>query len=479
MKNFIALLLCLSLVLSLSVFAWADNFIYVDGGDYDAQGANVDKTVLFLNSEQAGVVVKNGGSAANIGSVDVSPSGGKVSDLYGVYADSESSAEVNNDITIHVDTSNYGCGVFAGEGSEVTVGGDIIAEGKNACGADAYDNSSVQIAGSVTATGDGAIGAEAFDFSTIVIEGDVTGDYIGVYTEEYCTVTVGGDVTSTGDNGFAVIFGESSTVVVEGAVKGAVIFGGTSTGKTYIGENTDDMYMYETVSFLIGTDDTSDVQMGDVSAEGNVWGGMLEIQTASGKQYGYTRTARECLIIAKTGEALKLKLSSSSGKISSISGIPAGVETVTNPDGTCSLILKDANGFYGGLNKLILKLLKENPELAAQIIYYDCADYEMETVNITVSEGTPEDAVTAYGQDEHAGVTFAASYANGDGKDDVHVFNGEEELAQDEYSCYFHRDGSLSIIIDNTYMLLRGADTYNYRVIVNGFEAEFDIAAVC
>ena len=407
MKKFLSLALCLALVLSLGVSAFAE--VIVDGNAKGTGKVTVDGDAEYVKANASGDDLTVNGKVVENGDKDA------------VSASNAAEITVNGDVT----ESGNGNAVYAESGATVTIMGNV-----------SESNGSLPI---------NAAGG---------------------------TVKVKGDVKQTdGDGESAIRVSSSGNVIVEGVVTGDVQLLPDSNSFLYLGQLDGEIkYGGENVFYLIG--------MSDGAAglkEFNFSGVASAAEGASGKSYNTVCAngiaGSQITITPKTDKVLdtaKLVL-------------PAGVEKVEQ-DG--ALILKFADGFKGGLQNMVLILADKpvpgpdpgpdpDPDPTPVSVIYVVPVNSYTVVELVLPEGVAEDLITKLDSADHAGITVDSSLV-GDGA--VKVLKGDQELSEDDFSVYTHSDGSIDVILRNTYLYNLGTGSYDFTAIINGMEIPFTVA---
>ena len=399
MKKILSTILALTLVLSMSVPAYAE--VTVNGEtkgpspvtyDGDAQSVKADGSgdKLTVNGSVAGDESANDAVfAADTAKITVSESVTKTGDNSGfaVKANSGSDVTVEKNIT----ESGESDAIYTSNNSKVYVGGNV-SESDDGYAIQAYFGSSVEVTGNVTesgekdaiyATGSGTIitvegnvtesdGGHAIEAkgsdTTVTVKGDVTenGDGNAIYAQEGAvvivygsvtendngvainalsgsTVKVGGDVTGNGSDA-AIMAANDATVIVEGEVEGDV----AATGALYLGQLEGSIKVGQNnIHYLIGTAAEGSVALNAI----NLISDIVAAETIDGvteNGYKYTTTADKTALGGKT-----ITLKPADGKILAVSGYDsANVSYVANADGTVTFTIGDE--FNGGLQNLVL-----------------------------------------------------------------------------------------------------------------------------
>ena len=352
MKKILSTILALTLVLSMSVPAYAE--VTVDGESKGPGTVSVDSAHSVEANASGDKLTVNG---SVIGTEEATNSA--------VSATNGATIEVSNNVN-DSSTNEAIHAIYVESGSTVNVGGNAIEN--NSGDAINAQNSTVTVEGNVTENGGGnAIFAKG-NGTTITVKGDVTENDVGnaVYAQDEAlvivygsvtendlgspinalsgsTVKVGGDVTENGgQNGITV--GKSATVIVEGEVEGKV----GATGALYLGQlNGTIISEKSNIHYLIGTAAEGSVALNAI----NLISDIVAAETIDGvteSGYKYTTTADTAALSGKT-----ITLKPATGKILTVSGFSdANVTYVANEDGTVTFTIGD--DFKGGLQNLVL-----------------------------------------------------------------------------------------------------------------------------
>ena len=374
MKKILSVILSLTLVLSVSVPAYAE--VTVDGESKgpgtvsvdsaqsvkaDASGDKLTVNGSVIGTESAttaAVIATNGGtievgndvkdSADHAGTHGISGSGSTVN-VGGNVSESGQGNAVNGSGSFTIGGSvtekDYGVAI-AGMNIVAIVGGNVDEEGDGS--AIQVSNSTVTVEGNVTESGNGnAIEASGDSTVTVILNVSESGDGNAIKAKNTSTVIVGGDV-SGGDDGSTINAQDTAKVIVEGLVAGDVkqyddaeIFIGQLDGSiTGTKANT---------HYLIGTAAECSVALNAIKLiSGIVAAETIDGVTESG--YKYTTTADTAALSGKT-----ITLKPAKGKILTVSGFSdANVTYVENKDGTVTFTIGD--NFTGGLQNLVLVL---------------------------------------------------------------------------------------------------------------------------
>ena len=196
----------------------------VTGGSVAVQAKDKETKVTVEGDAQSDE--GQGAHAANGSTIEVK---GNVSCGMGAIAVG-STLKVGGGVTA---TGDWGTGVNAAEGSTVTVGTEekpATVTSANGSGVKAAgEGTQVTVTGNVEATGDEGTGVEAYQGGEVTVNGSVEGNYTGVYAHanSYAEEKVGGTVTVTGD------VSSTNGTGVEAKDGGKVDVGGSVTGGAY------------------------------------------------------------------------------------------------------------------------------------------------------------------------------------------------------------------------------------------------------
>ena len=510
MKRLFSIVLVLILALSLSVPAYA--VVYVDGSSKGTGTVSVENDAQRVSAKAAGDVLTVTGNVTGDGSHNsVEASGGGEINVGGtvteiswgdaIYAKDDSTkvvvvgtvTEKGGGIAINassgaavevgsVSEDGDGNAVSAATGASVTVKGNVTEgdSGKgnavNATGAE----TTVTVEGNVTEGGTGS--AINVSEATVIIVGNVdeadAGDAISALLN--ATVIVGGNVTDgveTVGASNAVTSGYGATVIVEGLVTGSLNTNGqTDSGTIYIGELDGDIRGDADLSkihYLIGVAPEGSAALSAVTLESDI----VAAETIDGvneKGYQYTTTADAAALNGKT-----ITLKPEDGKILKVSGFDSKtVKYVANADGTVTFTLGD--GFVGGMQNLVLVIVDKpspdpDPHPDPDPVIYIVPAGSVTVVEFTAPEGVEEGLIKALDSADHAGMTLDSSLV-GDGS--VKVLKDGEELSAKDFSIYTHADGSIDIILSNTYLYALGNGSYDFIAQVGGLEIPFTVVVV-
>ena len=394
MKKILSVILALTLVLSMSVPAYAK--VYVDGVDKGSDPVMHDGDAQYVSADDVGDSLEVNGSvnghetesavsvtegAVIVVSKNVNDSSekqaieavGSTVSVGGEVTESGTGDAINaqdgSTVTVesNVTESDSGHAINAQGGSTVPVEGNVTESGTGDA-INAQDGSTVTVNGDVTEGGDGnAVYAKgsgttvtvkgnveendinnaiyALDGATVIVYGSVTENDNGsaINAQQNTTVKVAGDVTENGgQNG--IVVGNSATVIVEGEVEGKV----GATGALYLGQlNGTIISEKSNIHYLIGTAAEGSVALNAINLISDiVAAGTIDGVTESG--YKYTTTADTAALSGKT-----ITLKPATGKILTVSGFSdANVTYVANEDGTVTFTIGD--NFKGGLQNLVL-----------------------------------------------------------------------------------------------------------------------------
>ena len=368
-----------------------------------------------------------------------------------------------------VDEKNDGHAINALSGANVIVHGDITEDGANNA-INAEDGATVKVEGNITEKGeDSAI--RAMDGATVIVFGNVEENDYGVSLAcGNATIMVGGDVTKVG-GGTAISANNAATVIVEGIVSGntrnnsatlgaADLYLGQLNG-TIIEENSDLNHIFYLIGFTdnellkyIGYEDPSSIL--EYKEEG--------IEGAKKDYYFVTNTADAEIL---KGKSVTLK-PNDSNKILTVSGFDgANVKYVANENGTVTFTIGE--NFKGGMQNLVL-ILKDKS--GPSPVYYLVPLGSATTASVKLPAGVAEGLIKALDSADHAGITVDSSLV-GDGS--VKVLKDGKELSAKDFSTYTHADGSIDVILSNTYLFALGSGSYDFTAQVGGTEIEFTV----
>jgi hypothetical protein len=168
----------------------------------DSGGGGIN---VFSYSTASGSAVTVADGFAELSSIIASGSMGG-----GVFAIDGSEVIVNGNIIA------VSSGVYASFGSQVTVNGNVTSTGDNSVGVLASFGGEVTVTGNVEGVGNGinAIGAEVTVFGNV----SSSGGFSMAVSAENAKVTVGGNVIASGDFAFGVIADSGAEVIIDGAI---------------------------------------------------------------------------------------------------------------------------------------------------------------------------------------------------------------------------------------------------------------------
>lgn len=271
-------------------------------------------------------------------------------------AQSVKADESGDELTVTGNVTENGTqnAISATNGASVTVEESVNEDGAgNAIQATGSDTT-VTVNGNVTEGGNGS--AINVSGATIIVVGNVEENNAGdaISAAQNATVKVGGDVTDgveTAGASNAVTSGYGATVIVEGIVTGDLNTNGqTNSGTIFIGQlvgNIKDNADLNKIHYLIGTAAEGSVALNAI----NLISDIVAAETIDGvteSGYKYTTTADTAALSGKT-----ITLKPATGKILTVSGFSdANVTYVANEDGTVTFTIGD--NFKGGLQNLVL-----------------------------------------------------------------------------------------------------------------------------
>ena len=282
-----------------------------NSNSHGVEAANSEVTVT------GGVTtLQDGSHGVNAGNSEVTV-GGNVSvngdsESHGVYAANGSTVTVTGGVSTKGNDNSYGVNA---DNSEVTVGGGVSTEGEDSDGVNAANGSTVKVTGGVSTTGNESDGVQAKDNSTITVEGGVSTTGVssdGVRATENGTVTVEGSVSTTSMVSRGV-YANNSTVTVKKDANG----NGGDVSTTGIGSDGVAAYNNSTVTVEGSVSTTGDDSQGvfannsTVEVGGDVTGSETGIQVLiySGDTAGSTVVVEGTVSATKTsGQAIKLQV---------------------------------------------------------------------------------------------------------------------------------------------------------------------------
>lgn len=469
----------------------------------DVQNGSTVSVEGDISAYGRGVIgVKAYAGTANVtGNVEVFDS---PQDIRGMtpYEDSALYAEEGAHITVKGDVSStYSNGISALRGCTVTVDGNVIALNpteRNECdiwAATGNGDCDIYITGNLITEGLENTGAYAVDKSKVTVGGNVTAGeecYAAVYAESDAEANVGGDVKGDVEAWF------SSTVIVEGNAKGEIY--SDEKSKIYLGGN-DGAEVTEgkdRVYFLIGGVDSGNWENVSVSGSFALGGNggekitgvardasgkavLPDAEDTSGTKSYYSSVSMQDLeALCASSEAIEVVLSAAGSKVTGVSGFGAGVTGV--PYGDAYKLVIDPAAASIHLSDLLVTLeqiVRVYPELSADISFtsetgsagYAAAVVEVAVVNTEEINPNPvsgEPGVSPCRFNGHGGITVTAEKLGSAGSSGIKVFHDGQQLRSDDYTLYKHSDGSVSLIISNTYLMKLGRGTYTFTAEING-----------
>ena len=454
-------------------------------------------------------------------------------DTYGVKVNAGTATVTGNvEAFIMEETGYFEGAVFAKQGADVTVIGDVSAT--NCRGASAVLDSTVTVNGNVSIKS--AVrnsqypifipAAEGDTRSNLYITGNVESEgagYIGVYSSDG-KVTVGGNVTAGtgceaavnavfsaemdvgGDVKGDVWAGYSSTVIVEGNAEGYVL--ADETSKIYLGGN-DGAEVTEgkdSVYFLIGGVDSGNWENVSVSgsfALGDNGGEKItgvardasgkavlpDAEDTSGTKSYYSSVSMQDLeALCASSTAIEVVLSAEGSKVTGVSGFGAGITGA--PYGDAYKLVIDPAAASIHLSDLFVtleQLVADHPEVSAAISFtseavnanYAASDENAKTVTvvevtvvnlegINLIPASGGSGVSPCSLNNHGGITVTAEKLGSAGVAGIKVFRDGQQLRSDDYTLYTHSDGLVSLLISNTYLMKLGRGTYTFTAEING-----------
>ena len=459
-------------------------------------------------------------------------------DTYGVKVNAGTATVTGNVEAFNMEeTGHFEGAVFAKQGADVTVKGDVSAT--NCRGALAYLDSTVTVNGNVSIKS--AVGNSQYPINIPAAEGDtrsnlyITGNvesegagYIGVYSSDG-KVTVGGNVTAGagceaavnaafsaevdvgGDVKGDVWAGYSSTVIVEGNAEGNVL--ADETSKIYLGGN-DGAEVTEgkdSVYFLIGGVDSGNWENVSVSGSFALGGNggekitgvardasgkavLPDAEDTSGTKSYYSSVSMQDLdALCASSTAIEVVLSAEGSKVTGVSGFGAGITGA--PYGDAYKLVIDPAAASIHLSDLFVtleQLVADHPEVSTAISFTSgagSANYaayvepakKVTVLEVTVanSEGIDSDpasedsGVSPCSLNNHGGITVTAEKLGSAGIAGIKVFRDGQQLRSDDYTLYTHSDGLVSLLISNTYLMKLGRGTYTFTAEINGMLISF------
>ena len=418
------------------------------------------------------------------------------------FEDSALYAEEGAHITVKGDVSStYSDGIKALRGCTVTVDGNVIAlnpterNDRGIWAASGNGDCDIYITGNLITEGLENTGAYPVDKSKVTVGGSVTagaGCYSAVYAESDAEANVGGDVTGDVEAWF------SSTVIVEGNAEGNVL--AEEKSKIYLGGNdgaevTDGK---DCVFFLIGGVDSGNWENVSVSGSFALGGNggekitgvardasgkavLPDAEDTSGTKSYYSSVSMQDLeALCASSAAIEVVLSAEGSKGTGVSGFGAGVTGV--PYGDAYKLVIDPTATSIHLSDLLVTLeqiVRDYPELSADISFtseagsagYAAAVVEVAVVNTEEINPNPvsgESGVSPCRFNGHGGITVTAKKLGSAGSAGIKVFHDGLQLRSDDYTLYKHSDGSVSLLISNTYLMKLGRGTYTFTAEING-----------
>lgn len=446
-------------------------------------------------------------------------------DTYGVKVNAGTATVTGNvEAFIMEETGNFEGAVFAKQGADVTVKGDVSAT--NCRGVSADLDSTVTVNGNVSIKS--AVGNSQYPIFIPAAEGDarsnlyITGNvesegsgYVGVYSSDG-KVTVGGNVTAGagceaavnaafsaeedvgGDVKGDVWAGYSSTVIVEGNAEGNVL--ADKTSKIYLGGN-DGAEVTEgkdSVYFLIGGVDSGNWENVSVSGSFALGGNggekitgvardaygkavLPDAEDTSGTKSYYSSVSMQDLeALCASSAAIEVVLSAEGSKVTGVSGFGEGVTGV--PYGDAYKLVIDPAAASIHLSDLLVTLeqiVTDHPEVSAAVSLIAENSLTVSVVEVTVA-GLNEAVQAAEGSgvspcslNNHGGITVTAEMLGSAGIEGIKVFYKEQQLRSDDYTLYTNSDGSVSLLISNTYLMALGKGIYTFTAEINGLIISF------
>ena len=340
--------------------------------------------------------------------------------------------------------------------ADAVIDGDVVGGYSGIFG----DDFTVEVNGNLSAAGYKALFQWGDVGYSAEIAGDVSGQQ-GIDMMGNCSVVIGGDISSA-DGNSVCISGDKNTAVVEGVLNGTISGTVTDSNQIAAGEITQDTLTSGTdvlsvLRFLIGTDDSSEATMNDITLSGS--GASKETLTGiDDKLFGTTKTVNE---LANAGD-VEVTLAGRGRKIDSVSGMGSGVTPTYNGDGTATLKF-NGDGFLGGLNKLIIKLGDLLKPASAKKV---CPTVKAEIVGV---EG---EGAETFNAEQRAGFKVSAEFIERNGSD-AQILLGDEEIPSGCFAVITLPDGRDGVLFSNSFMATLGAGEHVFRVVVG--EAEFTV----
>ena len=376
----------------------------------------------------------------------------------------ESTLEIIVDGDISVHGNGIAVAPFNGVVTDIAVNGDVICDGRDSCAVNTNAGS-----GEVNVTIDGDVESayclRINTAGTIQVDGNLTAESNPIYANNAdAVIFVNGDVNGN----FAFGVDNAKSVAVNGEVSGRVEVGKNMTsdnivavGSVAVG-STCNSYAPDVLRFLIGTDDSSEATLDDVTLSGSA----VSDKTVTGidnQKFGTTKTLIELMQLCSL-EEMEVTLSASGKKLASVSGMGNGITATDNGDGSFTLIF-DPSSFNGGLNKLILKLVAEAGSKAPKGPVY-------------VITALPPEGVEGVEVKNEGGRVFlciAADKAEEWGTD-VKVTQNGEEFDPANYTVVLNPNGTVSLAFASSQLLSLGAGEHVFTVTVGS--VSFDLTVI-
>ena len=457
-RKIISTILCIVLMLSLSVTAFADELTLEDPGISNPGISNPGSSFIGYNTDPNPSTTPTNNPVVVEGDVQNIQASKNLTNgitYIGGTPSSVPSGTTNAEFKGNATGNTYA--VYA-DGKDFTVTVDGDATGKD-FGAVAINGANVTVGGNANATETSGKGVEASGTGTeVTVGGDATGGAYGVYASNGATVIIGEDVTAKVagievDNG-------ANTVAVEGCVAGnfPILFTGTnynfedfSKNKILVGSfNTSEpkvgfMNEFPTAvsdenSKKVLTEQVYYIVSGDASVSGT------SEETVGGKTYNVVKEGTE-LTIAKPADGYELKLAD--GSYSTL---------VPQEDGSYKLTV--ARG--GGINlSLILKPVSSGDvvyAVAAISIQFDKDGYQVEsgkdlTVKADIKRG--EDLVKT-------------------SIDAAKIYVDDTEVDSDSFTLKVE-NGQLVIEFDADYLATLDAGSHIVKLQIGGYTFSFKL----
>lgn len=373
---------------------------------------------------------------------------------------------VDGDISVHGDGITVA--PFNGVVTDIAVNGDVICDGRDSCAVNTYADS-----GEVNVTIDGDVESayclRINTAGTIQVDGNLTAESNPIYANNAdAVIFVNGDVNGN----FAFSVDNAKSVAVNGEVSGKVEVGKNMTPDSIVAIGSaaagavPNKYAPDVIRYLIGTDDSSEATLDDVTLSGS----FVSDKTLTGidnQKFGTTKTLtelRDLVLELKDSEKIEMTLSASGKKLASVSGMGNGITATDNGDGSFTLTI-DPSSFNGGLNKLILKLVAAAGSKAPKGPVY------------VITALTPEgvEGVEVKNEGGRVFLCIAADKAEEWGTD-VKVTQNGEEFDSANYTVVLNPNGTVSLAFASSQLLSLGAGEHVFTVTVGS--VSFDLTVI-